>query len=86
MKKIIEYLFLFIKLILIYSISTLVFFIALSITLCILGYLLIETFINPSLGIIAIDCILIVGIFYLAKSVTFRNSIKELWLQIKWNK
>lgn len=86
MKKIIEYLYLCAKLILLYSILSLLFALGLFITLWILAYLITETFYNPSLWIIILDSIAIAGAVYLVRSDRFKKSFKELFNQLKSNK
>jgi len=86
MKKIIEYLYLCAKLILLYSLSSLLFAISLFITLWLFAHLITETFYNPSLWIIILDSIAIAGAVYLVRSDRFRKSIKELFNQLKSNK
>lgn len=86
MKKIIQHFLLFIGMVLAYSAWTILAMILLSMVLYLAGYLIIETIFNPGVVVITFYTIVLVVSYYILKSERFRSGLKDLWIQIKWNK
>ncbi|MBL7556029.1 MAG: hypothetical protein JNM24_09425 [Bdellovibrionaceae bacterium] len=86
MKKIIQHFLLFVGMVLAYSAWTILAMILLSIVLYLAGYLIIETIFNPGVVVITCDIIVFIAGYYILKSERFQSGLKDLWIQIKWNK
>lgn len=86
MKKLLEYLILFPLMIVLYAVVAVLVPTILFVGLYLIGILVVDTLIEPTLSLILADIFVVLLLYRLIKSKALGVSAKELWTQIKWNK
>jgi len=86
MKKLLEYLILFPLMIVLYAVVAVLVPTILFAGLYLIGILVVDTLIEPTLSLILADIFVVLLLYRLIKSKALGVSARELWTQIKWNK